>query len=737
MGVKPSRPCCADAPRWPSCWCACDDTAEEVRVIEEASDEAGGVVLTPRPESNPVCKATAVAKQQHKWQDSEEEIPGMVPVTSTQGDVTGKMVEEEPPEPELSHLDRSLDVLRAKALEPYCNVESLRAALQEGDTVLVKGSWLIGEFRKGRGMLPCRQALPREAVCSPDVVLRWPVLAVSYCWLTPDHPDPKGRQFPLLASLVEQFLESRRNEPNMDVAIFIDWCSLHQEPRSEQEQASFLRSLSHIGLWFAHRETHVWLLSRTPDGVRSYEDRGWPALERAISQMITPREKVLDIGKLDRSCQYWKRTSEVCQMRALPPLSPEFFTKQLALKVFTKISDQAFVEKSYRQVFEDVMGSLPEMNWTGCGWREEEARHLAETLPKCERLEHLDLTGNQLANGGTIKIASVITNCMRLKHLGLAANRIADDGAVEIASSLPGCRRLQKLGLARNLIGDRGAQKLANAIPHCQQLEELDLGGNEIGEVGAENLAVALPLCKRLGLLGLFENQISNNGAERLAAALPQCRKLHELHLGRNEIGDSGASKLAAALPNCVNLQNLELGGNEIGDTGAHEIATAIPRCGSLQKLDLARNQIGDKGADRLAEAIPHCKSLQEFGLGGNEIGEILGGSRITDGGVDKMAAAIQRCGHLRKLDLSENRIGNGGAAKLAAAMPSCSSLKELDLCGNQISDGGAEQLLVAIPQCKRLNSLSLFGNRIGNRSQSRLREAWCSSGKPEQQLGF
>jgi len=704
-------------------------------VIEEAGDDAGddaGVVhLSPKDASGPVCKA-ALIKQQHPLQ---EEIPGMVPVTSTRGDVSGKAVEEEPLE--LSHLDRSLDVLRAKALEPYCNLESLRAALKEGDTVLVKGSWLIDACRSGCEVLPCRQALPPEAICVPDDILRCPVIAISYCWLTPDHPDPRGRQLGLLASLMEQFLESRRNEPSVDAAVFIDWCSLHQEPRSEKEQQSFLRSLAYVGLWFAHRDTYVWLLTRSPDGVRSYEDRGWPTLERAISQMISPSPKVLDIGRLDRSCTTWQRTSEVCQIRASPPLSPDAFSKQLALKVFTKSSDQSLVEKRYRQVFEEVMGSLPALSWSGCGWREEEARHLVESLPKCERLEHLDLAINQLADRGTVRIASVITSCMRLKHLNLAANRIADDGAAEIATSLPGCRRLQKLGLSRNLIGDRGAEKLARAIPHCQQLEELDLGGNEIGEVGARELAEALPFCKRLGILGLFENQISNTGAERLAAALPQCRKLHELYLGRNEIGDSGASKLAAALPNCVNLQNLELGGNEIGDSGALEIATAIPRCGSLQKLDLARNQIGDVGADRLAEAIPHCKGLQELGLGGNEIGEILGGNRITDGGVDKMAAAIQRCGHLQKLDLSENRIGNGGAAKLAAAIPSCSSLKELDLCGNQISDGGAEKLMIAIPQCKRLKTLSLLGNRIGNRSQTKLREAWCSSGKPEQQLGF
>lgn len=673
--------------------------------------------------------------------------------------------EDDEPEAEDEGIEGMGD-LRAESpgpLDNYLKFDSLRAALVGGDTALIRGSWLVGFFSHGYGVLPCRQELPPEAFFSPEDALKAPIVAISYCWLTPEHPDPRCQQLRVIASVIDHW---NRSYPDKDLAVFIDWCSLYQEPRSPEHQERYERSLDNISLWYAHVDTHVWLMTRVPDGVRPYRDRGWPTFERALSHLITPREKVLDLGLITTRGPDWEHLVKVCTtpslagapMRPGPaatamamaasslrrpllprqpvPLLPDILIEELRRKHFTSVSDRAFLERAYRRTFEDVMSHRRRLGYCAESWGDGEAGLLSDILPHCDRLEDLDLPRNLFGDVGASKLASAISCCARLKRIGLAHNRIADKGAAELAEVLPCCLRLRHLDLAHNLIGDHGAQALAGQVPHCPQLMELDLSGNDIGEEGAEKLAEAIPYCKRLERLHLFENQISNSGAERLAAVLPQCRGLQELHLGRNEIGDTGAQKLAMALPSSQ-LLKLELGGNEIGDSGAEELADAIPRCGRLRRLDLARNQIGDVGAGRLAAAIPHCRGLQELGLGGNEIGEILGGSRISDGGAEQVAQAIQSCGHLQKLDLSENRIGNGGAAKLAAAIQSCGSLKELDLRGNQISDGGAEELVLAIPRCGRLKKLSLWGNRIGSGGKKQLREAWAAAGKPEQQLGF
>ena len=83
-------------------------------------------------------------------------------------------------------------------------------------------------YRRGRGFwseagpsrfepLPCRQDLPSEA----EVVLQelrevafemrsWPlasIIAISHCWLNPDHPDPHGYLLKELSPVIEAYLQ--------------------------------------------------------------------------------------------------------------------------------------------------------------------------------------------------------------------------------------------------------------------------------------------------------------------------------------------------------------------------------------------------------------------------------------------------------------------------------------------------------------------------------------------------
>ena len=65
----------------------------------------------------------------------------------------------------------------------------------------------------------------------------FPIVALSYCWLTKNHPDPQGELLLILVELVELVLESCEDGGlGKEVAFFIDWCSLFQEPRSEDSR---------------------------------------------------------------------------------------------------------------------------------------------------------------------------------------------------------------------------------------------------------------------------------------------------------------------------------------------------------------------------------------------------------------------------------------------------------------------------------------------------------------------
>ena len=106
------------------------------------------------------------------------------------------------------------------------------------------------------------------------------IAAVSYCWAKPEHPDPGGQQLKTVASIITSRLRNR-HMPLEDLAIFLDFGSLPQKPRSPEDQDRFDRGLKAVNLWYGHMLTCVWLLTRVLEGMKAYNERGWPVFEKA------------------------------------------------------------------------------------------------------------------------------------------------------------------------------------------------------------------------------------------------------------------------------------------------------------------------------------------------------------------------------------------------------------------------------------------------------------------------
>ena len=89
---------------------------------------------------------------------------------------------------------------------------SLESLLKNGSIALLDAQWLVEEAARG-GVLRRRQELPDEAFLCCEEVKAFgvvdeglPIAAISYPWLTPQHPDPHGSQLKLLAAVLEAFL---------------------------------------------------------------------------------------------------------------------------------------------------------------------------------------------------------------------------------------------------------------------------------------------------------------------------------------------------------------------------------------------------------------------------------------------------------------------------------------------------------------------------------------------------
>lgn len=323
----------------------------------------------------------------------------------------------------------------------YYGEDALRTLLSKRDALLVRGSWLA-DLARHQGTLPRRQDLPAGAAWDPEAIFpgstaRSPappieIAAVSHRWLTPEHPDPKGQRLKAIGRLADEYIRANRR----DLAIFIDWCSVYQPPRTLDEQASFMQSLCHISLWFAHQHTWKWMFTGTPDGwqVQPYEERGWATFEWAVSQLAAVPERVLQISSSKHMPEdSWSSTIARCALASRqPPVTPDAFAKLLETKSFTDSVDRGLLEATYRHTFGDLMASAEVLDFSFLGWGDDEIKTLAAALPLCESLRRLYLSWNRASDAGAAALATALPHCGRLCKLALAGNPISDGGKLQL-----------------------------------------------------------------------------------------------------------------------------------------------------------------------------------------------------------------------------------------------------------------------------------------------------------------
>jgi len=329
--------------------------------------------------------------------------------------------------------------------EVFFSRQSLFSALATGNTVFLKGRWLIGWAKTGKP-LPRRQELPSGAAWDPsDLVTRMvargdvPIVAISYCWKEAWHPDPQAEQLQALAQLIEkrlavQFPDGpkyvRCTPMSHDLAVFIDYCSYPQAPRNEAEVDLFKRGLKDVNLWYAHEATESWLMTEPLLGKLPYESRGWPTFERCISSIATRRHALLDFGQYNPAAdvdKYWGKIWRRCTAKRQPPITPSTFCVLLETKVFTNNADVDMVKENFTNTFYGTIAKMKQFNFAQMGWSDEEALALADCLPYCKELSGLALFGNKIGPRGGAALAAHIDKCPKLTMVLMGRNPVGDE----------------------------------------------------------------------------------------------------------------------------------------------------------------------------------------------------------------------------------------------------------------------------------------------------------------------
>ena len=398
---------------------------------------------------------------------------------------------------------------------PHFGPEALLESIECGAIGAVRGRWYAAQAASGKP-LPRRQDLPPEAFF-PVAELRrlvealgedWGFLfvALSYRWLTKDHPDPENFHLNIVAKVARLYLDggpgslvkgaqgsplaaafkkAGLGEENADFAFFQDYPCLFQKPRSPEEDALFKQGLSMLHVWYGHEQNVCWQQTELPAGfaaemealglARSYEESGWCFVEAAVSAGVKVGTRRLDLGKRTDDAMttyggngiafpHWK-LEVVCAAKRQPPLLPDEVRQLLETekKFTTGKEDVEVVDALYRGFFKGVAGAATVLTFKGLQWGAAEVKALAGVLPRFSVLQTLDLSDNKLGGEGASELAGWLRGGASLTSLILSHNNIKGSGEA-LGEALKANTSLKKLEMSNCGLDAEDGKGLAGGL---------------------------------------------------------------------------------------------------------------------------------------------------------------------------------------------------------------------------------------------------------------------------------
>ncbi|CAE6939918.1 tea3 [Symbiodinium sp. CCMP2592] len=440
-------------------------------------------------------------------------------------------------------LSRALN--RHERWEQFCSLSDplyLAGSLLHADVRLVRLEYLQELVEAGHA-LPRRQeaehatvkSTGQTALVSHAEMLAWaakmrrtfslhmasPIIVVSHCWETREHPDPWGYQ---LETIVRSLQKLQREWSHEILGVFIDYTCLYQFKRKRRhEEESFRAAMKNMSLLYAHEWTQtLCVIDQTPESHKNgsagsipvycpdedevqdrpitslvpnttdYELRGWCLAELQWSSL---RASELYRNPLHPSSalpnqHLWARRS---------PMAPYKFRSELAKKEikFTHRSDFAPLIEAQQTAFDNKARQCHTLGFWDLPANEVEI--LGEAVYFFPNVHTLKLERCAANVEGFIRNLSFSGS---LKHVYMRNAEIGDAEAKVIAGFLPSSK-WKAIGLADNRIGDEGAADLAGALELMNTLSMeglqqtrfesflMDLTGNRISESGVAGLEAA------------------------------------------------------------------------------------------------------------------------------------------------------------------------------------------------------------------------------------------------------
>lgn len=295
-------------------------------------------------------------------------------------------------------------------------------------------------------------------------------------------------------------------------------------------------------------------------------------------------------------------------------------------------------------------------------------------------IEDLDIAWNDIGIQGATDLTQVLVKNSALKKINVSGNQIGSDGVISLASSLPYNISLNEINLSSNQIDDRGAYAMieASCNPRCT-LQSVEWDDNP------DISAAAMVSLSRTQ--NVKQNRI--NWFDKLIQNLLEGR-ICSINLSKRKIGDEEVLHFVSSLknnnrqdtqqPSLPLIQSMWLKGSLFTTRSLVPLfELCLPTPSNVMRLYL--KDCDNAGDEQIMETIvkylPDSKILQVL---------YMAGCSIETKGATFLAQALKKNTTLRRLNLDNNRIGDGGLIELASVLPH-KALTALSVNQNNITD--------------------------------------------------
>jgi Ran GTPase-activating protein (RanGAP) involved in mRNA processing and transport len=441
-----------------------------------------------------------------------------------------------------------------------------------------------------------------------------------------------------------------------------------------------------------------------------------------------------------------------------PHIKKLFEAKCQDLKIFSCFDQE---KRFFEFCFRNCRSRKLDFKEIGLGL--ESSKVLQEILKDNRHFAFINLSKNNLKDGGCLNISEGILKSLGVVHLDISSNDLTCEGVFKVVKKLSESESLISLDLRtheghrKNRVGTQGAKGVACLLQSSPVITYINLSNTSLTTKGLNFIVEALEKNLSLSSLNISYNHFSNKVMEKLANSIVSSN-LSELAIAGNRIGNYGLQVVSKMLKGGYDgfalIEKLDVSDNEIDSQGLKSLFQALCTNNQLISLNLKKNDFSSGLSECFFEFLvenyslkslnlSHCRlscdsfyGLSEFFYRNKGITSWnLANNDIREKGAELIANAVKLSKTLKILDFSGNKIKETGGLALAKALEENNSICRLVLKTNDLQDSNIFRFSEVARKKQNLLRLNLENNPCSGRFIEKLEKSLEKNLKQKQKV--